>query len=254
MSDEISIPNPGYRRGRPGRYGRSSASANPDAKRLALFAGGVGVALICLIGGATLVSHRSATVPVITADSRPIRVRPENPGGMQIDGAENDVFSGGANTAEAKLAPAAEAPDPNGLRVAALAPPVVAPAPPSPAPAPAAAKLATAAKPVTATPSGSRPAPVQAPAAQPAAPASGHAGAVQLAALTTEPAARAEWQMLQHRMPDLLTGRKPEFSSIQRGGQTFWRVRTAGFTDSARARAFCDQVKAKGGGCSVVDF
>ena len=48
---------------------------------------------------------------MITADTRPIRVKPENPGGMKIDGAENDVFSGGSDTSNAKLAAAAENPD-----------------------------------------------------------------------------------------------------------------------------------------------
>ena len=31
---------------------------------------------------------------MVTADTRPIREKPVNPGGMKIDGAENDVFSG----------------------------------------------------------------------------------------------------------------------------------------------------------------
>ena len=77
---------------------------------------------------------------------------------------------------------------------------------------------------------------------------------VQLAALPTEDAARTEWQHLAKRMPDLLNGRQPSISRTERGGHTFWRVRTSGFADIAQARAFCDHVRAKGGGCSVADF
>jgi hypothetical protein len=77
---------------------------------------------------------------------------------------------------------------------------------------------------------------------------------VQLAALPTEDAARSEWQHLAKRMPDLLNGRQPSISRTERSGHVFWRVRTSGFADVAQARAFCDHVRAKGGGCSVADF
>jgi hypothetical protein len=84
--------------------------------------------------------------------------------------------------------------------------------------------------------------------------ASGHPAMVQLAALTSEDAARKEWQLLAKRMPELLTGRQPVFSRFDRDGHVFWRVRTTGFADPAQAHAFCDHVRAKGGGCSVADF
>jgi hypothetical protein len=77
---------------------------------------------------------------------------------------------------------------------------------------------------------------------------------VQLAAVTSEDSARNEWQLLSKRMPDLLNGRQPVFSHTEREGHTFWRVRTTGFADVAQARAFCDHVRAKGAGCSVVEF
>ncbi len=247
---------------------------DPDTRRLVMFAGGLGVVLVVLIGISTLMGHHSTEVPVVTADPRPIRVKPENPGGMKIDGAENDVFSGGTDTANSKLAPPAETPDAKAL----LAPPPTAQAPASVvanAPPPLAKQAVPAVEPrpvaeprsaavASAPVARVAPPPVApAPAAQskPAAAAveahasaSGHQPIVQLAALTSEEAAHNEWQQLEKRMPELMNGRQPLFSRTERNGHTFWRVRTAGFVDVAQARAFCDHVRQKGGGCSVADF
>jgi hypothetical protein len=77
---------------------------------------------------------------------------------------------------------------------------------------------------------------------------------VQLAALGSEDAARAEWAQLAKKMPELLNGRQPTYSRTERDGRTFWRVRTTGFADVAQARSFCERVRAKNGGCSVADF
>src|ERR1700733_3303119 len=59
----------------------------PGTKRLARIAGGLGATLVLVVGGSSLISQRSAPVPVVQADSRPVRVKPENPGGMQVAGA-----------------------------------------------------------------------------------------------------------------------------------------------------------------------
>jgi hypothetical protein len=83
---------------------------------------------------------------------------------------------------------------------------------------------------------------------------SGHQPMVQLAALGSEDAARAEWAELVKKMPELLGGRQPSYSRTDRDGHTFWRLRTSGFTDATQARGFCERVRAKGAGCSVADF
>jgi cell division septation protein DedD len=237
---------------------------DPDTRRLMMFAGGLGAVLLALIGASELVSHRSHEIPVVDADPRPIRVKPDNPGGMKIDGAENDVFSGGTDTANAKLAPPAETPDAKALRAAAVPPPLA--QPPSAvattaAPPPSAKPTATEAKPaVVASAPPVRVEPASVVPAKPSAAAEAHAttaahpAVVQLAALTSEDAARNEWQLMIKRMPELLNGRQPVFSRIERDGHTFWRVRTSGFADVAQARSFCDRVRQKGGGCSVADF
>jgi cell division septation protein DedD len=105
--------------------------------------------------------------------------------------------------------------------------------------------------PAAAAPQASAP-PPQAPATPPAPAPSGNGRIqVQLAAVTTEAAATAEWDRLRRRMPDLLGNLRLIVSRGEREGQPFWRVRTGGFDDNAQARAFCDQVRSRGGSCFV---
>ena len=245
MSDDLSIPSSTY------RIPRHSRGMDPATRRLALIAGGLGGALLAIIGGWSVIGHRSTIVPVIQADSRPIRVKPENPGGMQIAGS-NDEMSGGGDTNGGKLAPPPEAPAPQALLAPPAPPPPAVAATPTPAPVPASTVPATA-NPAAEKPAA--PADKRAAASAPdrAAPAA-KAALVQLAAVTSEEAARSEWQRLEKRMPDLFSHRQPAFSKTERSGHTLWRVRTGGFSDVAQATAFCDRVRAKGASCSIADF
>ena len=231
--------------------------------RLAIIAGGIlaGVGVAYL--GLSMFHHRGGEVPIIQADERPIRVKPENPGGMQIAGAGSEMFSGGSDTNGSKLAPAPEAPNPQALRTQA---PVV---PPQPAPATTAPAVAPTVAPATVTPATGTPATVtpvaRAPAVAVAPPAPavpkpapqpvahGKAG-IQLAAVGSEADARAEWQRLQKRFPEVLAGHQLTVGKTELNGKTFWRVRTAGFPDLAQAKSACEKVKAKGGGCSAAEF
>ena len=262
MSDDLSIPNPGYRSARAGRYGTGqrvrSGGMDPDMRRMALFAGGIGTVLVLLIGASALTGRHSGETPVVTADTRPIRVKPENPGGMKIDGAENDVVSAGADTGNARLAPPSETPDTKAWRSAAVSPAPAAAEAPAPAALAAQSPPAVASPPKGAGPAAARPpaavpAPTKLPVAAAPPASSGHTATVQLAALASEEAARGEWQALARRLPDLLGGRQPSYSRTEHDGHTFWRLRTSGFADAAQARGFCEKVRAKGLGCSVTD-
>ncbi|HEY3847895.1 MAG TPA: SPOR domain-containing protein, partial [Acetobacteraceae bacterium] len=106
MSDDISIPRPTY------RVPRRSGGMDPATLRLALIAAGIGGTLLVAIAGWTMLSHRGHGVPVVQADSSPLRVKPVNPGGLQVAGAGNEIFSGGSDTDVEKLAPPPETPDP----------------------------------------------------------------------------------------------------------------------------------------------
>jgi SPOR domain len=237
VSDDLSIPSPTY------RVPRHSHGMDPATRRLALIAGSLGAVLLMVVGGWSLMGHRSTTVPVLQADNRPLRVKPENPGGMQVAGADEDILSGGNQAGAGKLAPAPEAPAPQALNAAPPAPPVVASpaAVPVPAVSPLPAKPAVAAKPAAV------------PEKHPAATAANGA-LVQLAAVQSEDAAKSEWQRLSKRLPDLFGQRRPAFSKTEHDGRTLWRVRTGGFADTAQASTFCGKVRAKGVGCSVADF
>ena len=260
VSDDISIPSPTYRVPR-------HRGMDPATRRLALIAGGIGGTLLLIVGGWSLLGGGPHGVPVVQPAAGPVRVKPANPGGLQVAGTHNDIFSGGSDTTVDKLAPPPEVPDPQALRATAPPPPRLATA----LPAPPAAEPAIAPMQVSAPPA--RPAPVAASEhatrpvedraaardhrAEPqaaAARAGGKGTLVQLAALSSEAAARAEWRILSRRLPQLLGGRQPVFSKVEHAGHVFWRVRTGGFSDLAQAKAFCEQLRGKGLGCSVADF
>ena len=262
MSDDISIPSPTY------RVPRHRRGMDVDGKRRMVIAASLAGGLAVVAVGWSMLGHRSHSVPVVQADSSPVRVKPANPGGLQVAGAGNEIFSGGNDTTVDKLAPPPEVPDPQALKAVAPPPapvlkpvetPALASAPPAPPRPPAAADAAP--RQAANADIAPKPAPVAtaAPAAaaadrHPAPPHAVKGPLVQLAALSTEPAAKVEWERLSHRLPDLLGGRQPAISKIERDGHTFWRVRTGGFSDIAQATVFCERVRAKGGGCSVADF
>ena len=251
MRDELDIPLPTS--GPSYRVSRARPGMEPNTRRLALIAGGIGGALVLLVAAYSIGGHRRpATVPVIEADSRPLRVKPANPGGLEIAGGDDSILSGASLGKEA-MAPPPEAPAPQVLQAeeAKAAQPALAPAddastaqtvsltPPAPAPAPAPAVIAAA----PAQPASARPAPAVAGGAQ-----------VQLAALSSEEAAMSEWQRLARKMPELLASRRPAVSRTERDGHVFFRLRTGGFTDIAQATSFCQHVREKGGGCSIASF
>ncbi len=236
-------------------------------RRLLVAAVALGGVLLVGTGGWALLGHRNTVVPVIEADTRPVRVKPDNAGGMQVAGSDEPAMgdhAGGAHT----MAPAAEAPAPQALR-AQLQPPapvVAVPAAPAPSLAPALAVTAppetprgvrpAARPPAAVAPAPAAPTPAVASPAAAAAPAlaAGAGPMVQLAAVDNEPAAQAEWQRLAKRMPDVLGGKHPVVRRAEHDGHVVWRVRTGGFADTADATGFCARVRAKGGACTIASF
>ncbi len=271
MAEDLDIPLPG-----PGslyRASRSGGNFDPATRKLALLAGGIGLGVLLVAGlGSAVLRHRSSNIPVIEADGRPVKVKPDNPGGLQVSGQDDAILSGQAGDTTDALAPPPETPAPQALKSQEAARAAAVQAAGATAPAPAGA--ASAGLPDSA-PSGAAP-PAQSvslPQSLPAAPeppisglpeahtphpAPSHEAAhglqVQFAALGAQAAALAEWHQLSRRMPEVLGGRKPEVTRFEHDGHTFWRLRTGGFADATKAASFCEKVRAKGGGCSVARF
>jgi hypothetical protein len=278
MSDRVHIPAESWRAPR-----RQPRTLYPQMIRMGVMAAGAVGVVILGVGGYALVAHRSHGIPVVEADSSPIRVRPADPGGMVAEGTEESNVGADGKPAAASVAPPAEAPEPGALRAqiaaatrqASVPKPVPAPVPvPAPAP-PVVAQALPPAPPAVqraslSVPPAPSPAPVSAmPETRPAAHAAAKVPApavpapvgavsgsmqVQLAALETQEAALAEWQRLAKRMPDLLGPRRPAVVQAQHDGKTIWRLRTGGFSDTAAATTFCTQVRAKGAGCAIASF
>ena len=257
MSERLNMPVESWR---PQRH---ESSDGPQILRMAVLAGGVAAVLGLGYAGYAMLNRGPRVVPVIEADSRPIRVRPDNPGGMQVAGAEEQILGGEDSGKADMMAPLPEVPQPQALRaqiqaarqpVPAPAAPVVPVLPPAqpvslsapPAPPPAAISAAPEQRPAVAA---KPPAP-----AHPPAPVVAGGPEVQLAAMDSEAAAMAEWQRLAKKMPELLATRHPAVLRADRDGKTLFRLRTSGFADIAQATTFCSQVKAKGAGCSIANF
>ena len=259
------------------RVPRRTDASTSNPRKMAYVAGGIAVVLVAIVGASSFTSSRhSSGLPVVEADSRPLRVKPDKAGGMAMEGGDEALLADQKPGSET-LAPAPEAPAPAALKkqaleaaqaeaaaqaarlaaaqapapipapvVAAAPAPVAHTAPPVAKPAPAPQAHVVAAAPVVTKPAI---APVVAPSA--AAPAKAPTGgrSVQLAALVSEQAAQAEWDRLTKKSPALFAGHKPAIAKFERDGKTFWRLRTAGFADAAQAAAFCTKAKADGLAC-----
>ncbi|MGG5885579.1 SPOR domain-containing protein [Falsiroseomonas sp. HC035] len=205
-------------------------------------------------------------VPVVEADPRPFKVRPDDPGGLRVPNQNALVLERPGNRqAQAApradgLVPEAEAPNLALLRAAVAPPPVIAPRP-MPVPEPDSV-VATEAPEEAATlaslpfPPPAAPAPPTSPspaaAAVPAPVANGRA-LVQLAAVGSEEAARGEWDRLTRRAPELFQGRSPVVQRVEReSGSPLFRLRASGFADADSAAQFCEQARARSLACIPV--
>jgi sporulation related protein len=238
--------------------------------RMLAVAGGL-LGLVALGAAATWGLSRMGPrpVPVIEADPRPLKVRPDSPGGMVVPNQDQLVLEGANQrraaernrTTVARLDSGPEAPALDLLRQQ-TAPPSAAtalPAPAAPSEAPPAGTPGTASSLGGPVPSVAPPvavalsATIAAPAAIGAAPVPGPVAGgrsyAQFGALNSEEAARAEWDRLLRRVPEL-SAFQPRISKLEREGQpALWRLRATGLPDAAAAKALCDAVRARGGAC-----
>jgi hypothetical protein len=245
VPNELDIP-PAYRAPMVAR------GQQQRTRRLVLIGAGAVVAVFAAVFGIrAMVSGgggRSGEVPLVQADARPTRVRPEQPGGLAVPNQDRLIFdrpsdrAAGTASQQAALAPPPEAPapPPRAPTPSPAAPPQA--AAPAPAPAPAA--------PAPAQPVAARPAPPAPPAALPPPTPAGRVQ-VQLAAVGTREEALAEWERARRRAPELVGSRSPSVVPLEREGRTLYRLRTGGFADGAAARSWCEQLRTKGFSCFI---
>ncbi|WP_052388724.1 SPOR domain-containing protein [Belnapia moabensis] len=241
------------------------AEPGPSWRMLAVAGGLLGT---LAVGGAAYwgISRMGPrVVPTIEADTRPVKIKPDAPGGLVVPNQDQLVLEPPSVrraaernvTASSRLDRGPESPALDLLRQQA-APPAPAPqaAAPEPAPPPVALAPVPAPAPVVAAPvappSPPRPLPVAAPANPAIAPAANGRAMVQLAALSSEESARGEWERLQQRIPELAAF-QPVISRFDRDGKPpLYRLRAGGLANAAAARALCAAVQAKAAPCNPV--
>ncbi|MDD2878588.1 MAG: SPOR domain-containing protein [Acidiphilium sp.] len=238
-----------------------SRGIDPDTRRMAIIAGGLGVGIIALALIWSGIHTGLGPPPVIKPPAGPMRTVPANPGGLQVPGAHEQIMSGEVASGPPQLAPSSPQPDfskldqekaaaqpkpvpPPPVQVAAPAAPVASnlPLPPPPPP-----QIAVATPP--------EPAPASAaalpPTTAPAQTTTSGPYAVQLAALTSMAKASEAWQTLVARVPDILGTQKPVVVPGVVRGETFYRLRLDGFASAKAAGDFCARLKSRGVTCYI---
>lgn len=247
-------------------------------RRLILLGVAVGVAAVSAGGlwwaqKAMTASAPPGEAPLLHADGRPFKMRPQDPGGMTVPNVGRAIYEQGAakDKVENLLPPPEEPlprealPQPAPESAPPPAPPLVTTAP-TPEPPPAAAPPA----PVTAAPLAPQAPPAAAPTPPPAAaqpqsaapappapeqhataPAKPGAVRVQLGAVRSESAARTEWDRLRRQNADLLGQLGLSVSRLEDRRGTFFRIQ-AGPVESAQAERICGELKRRHVGCIIV--
>ena len=226
---------------------------DPAIKRIALVAGGVSVLVIIVAWiWSGIHPYTFGPPPVISPPSLPLRIVPEDPGGLEVPEANVPIMSGQSmNMNDVHLASPGVAPDVTALdQEAGLAP--------HPGASQQVATSSTA--PIDAIedkPKSLQPAASQVPrpgsTAVSAAAAEGMTS-VELARASNENAILATWVKLQQKFPHILSNRQPELLPSIVNGQSVWRLSLGGFGSAAAAQAFCKTLTSQGAACSVVTF
>jgi hypothetical protein len=198
------------------------------------------VAIGVIVGGLFWLGNRhqpGGNGEIIAAPEGDYKVRPENPGGMNLSG-EGEVSAAASAGATPQGNLALNAPE---------APVTQAPHPAAPAPAPVAQAPAPAPAHPAPAPPPQHPAPAPrhpAPAPQPAA---GGGATIQLGAFSTQAAAGQAWTNLSGRFR-YLAPLSHNVVSVQVGGRTLYRLRASG----AGAADICRRLQVAGEACSSV--
>lgn len=267
-------------------------------RRRPLITGGIAVGAIAVFAVAIGYAYNrgretgtGGTVPIIAADPGPFKVKPENPGGMNVPNRDLEIYQrlGSAQPPAAPrretLLPAPEKPivppraelppeAPSNVATPSVVPPSVASTEPAPgtgksiAEATAAKQAAppavpkqgqTSVKTETPAKSDAKSTAANAAAAEKAnrvAPAAGGAFRVQLGALRTPDAARGAWTKLQQQHSDLLGSLALSIDRRDAGGDkgVFYRMQAGPLANRTAADGLCTRLKLRHVDCLVVSL
>ncbi|HEX5181676.1 MAG TPA: SPOR domain-containing protein [Allosphingosinicella sp.] len=222
---------------------------------VAVLVGLISIGLI--VGGLFWLGNRhnggggEANVETIKAPPGAYKVKPQNPGGMNVQGEGDTSFAASAGAEPKGRIDASKMPETPVTKGAPAAPPraQARTAPPAPAARPAApapARVAQAAKPQPAPrPAPARPTPKPAPA--PAASGQG-GGSIQLGAFSSQASAERAWKAMSGRF-SYLAPLSHNVIPVSSGGRTLYRLRAGG----AGASDVCRRLKVAGETCVTLD-
>ncbi len=266
-------------------YGRDQAGGR--GRTIGLVVGVVAGAVIAGFAAWTVFGPGSETeggrTPLIVAEPEPYKVRPKDPGGMQVENQDKLVYErvGGASSApgaenilpppETPKAPepvVAVTPTPEPAPEVAVEPtpepvsepepvsaPAVVAAPPavSPAPVPTPEPVVVAPEPAPAQPAvAAAPEPPEQTLESMVAALSGDY-LIQIAALRSQEAAEGEWKRVSSRHANLLGSYSQKIVRIDLGERgIFYRLRAGPLKDRGSAEKLCQSLAAENVGCLVV--
>ena len=265
------------------KTGRPKASGEP-AKRSwgrGFLKGVAAVAVLVLFSGLIVYAYNKGkeagggnAPPIIKAGPAPYKVRPEQPGGMQVLNRDKQIYSeieGGPKAPVVeRLLPPAEMPMAPTAGSPATPPPAAAPqpAPAESRPPPAVATAEPDPKPQTPprkkTPASPPKPPVSKPAEPDAAatarrlskiaPASSGGYKIQLASLRSNAAVARSWKKLVKSNKDLLGGLRLTIArrDLGSGKGVFYRMQAGPLNDAAAARDLCARLKRRKLNCLVI--
>ena len=244
--------------------GRTELYADPREREVAsrfrgLIAGLVAVVVVGVFAGGLWFAYQqglrhgggstgAADVPLIRADERPTKVKPENPGGMEVPDRDKLIYTQKRPTVE-HLLPPPEKPMPRPTAPSAAAP---SGSPQPPLMTAAAGASNPGPQPQLQQPAGKLPAKAgsaPATAAKPAAAQQTGGARIQLASVRSEEAARQEWDRIRRANPDLLGSASANFVRADLGDKgVFYRLQTAPIADAERV---CGELKRRNIGCII---
>jgi hypothetical protein len=216
------------------------------------------VAIGGIVGGLFWMGNRDGRAnrgtETIAASSAPYKVKPQQPGGMHVEGQGDSSFAASAGADPKGRIDTEAVPEAPVTRADAARPPATRPLPVQPAVrAPTPIVHAQPARPpvqvAAAAPAKPKPAPAKAnPAPHAAPPAAAPGGSIQLGAFSSQAGADKAWKSLAGRF-SYLAPLAHNVVSVSAGGKTLYRLRASG-PDSA---GICSRLKVAGETCVALD-